>query len=658
MTSRRPIRERGAALLIMVMIIGLGSTWYLVSQLNAESGGMTAVYRARNALILNRAKLALIGYVAAKAAEAGENNPGRFPCPEAVNTIGTTSEGTSAPVVTPSTPTCNSIGRFPWRTVGLEKLVDTAGEPLWYVVGPSWRLTNSSSTLLINSDTSGDLTVDSQQVVALIIAPGAAMNAQSATGCTAHNQTRSTPAPSMDAANYIECFNSGTLQFVTTAASSSYNDQAVRITVADVMPAIEAAIANRIEREILPALQTVYTPATWGFSGSNPVLPFAAAFANPGSGAGTSNYQGAANTYAGLLPFNQTQGCTVSASDPRCTTTFLSWSSSGPAQSGGTGSIHTGEAPYPNTCSWESAEVFSCIGAYNRPTISLNLTVTVTNVAMGLRKLDLANLTFTAENDFNCSPCWGQQTVAYTATTSLNADGSATISVVGSALPDIDSAGWGTWATYKISFNRAFIGDHALLDTANATTGWFARNEWYRLVYYAMSPSNTAVEVATERSCSAAPADCLTVTNMTPSSSKSALLVLAGRSVNGSTRPSATLADYLEFGNANAVYEKQSVGPVPAMIYADTGAADAYNIAVTSLATGASFQFKATNANTGPSTLNTTATGTRSLVNADGSNLVAGTIQANAAIQVTWDGTQFLLSKRPFNDRFAAIASN
>jgi hypothetical protein len=97
---------------------------------------------------------------------------------------------------------------------------------------------------------------------------------------------------------------------------------------------------------------------------------------------------------------------------------------------------------------------------------------------------------------------------------------------------------------------------------------------------------------------------------------------------------------------------------VAAMIHADTGAANAYTVAVTFLATGAGFQFRATNANTGDSTLNTTATGTRSLLNPDGSNLAAATIQANAAVQVTWDGTQFVLSKRPFNDRIAAIAGN
>ena len=91
---------------------------------------------------------------------------------------------------------------------------------------------------------------------------------------------------------------------------------------------------------------------------------------------------------------------------------------------------------------------------------------------------------------------------------------------------------------------------------------------------------------------------------------------------------------------------------------ADTGTANAYVLPVASLASTRTLQFRALNSNTGTSTLNTTATGTRGLVNADGSNLAAATILANAAVQVTWDGTNFVLAKRPFNDRVVVSGSN
>jgi hypothetical protein len=73
---------------------------------------------------------------------------------------------------------------------------------------------------------------------------------------------------------------------------------------------------------------------------------------------------------------------------------------------------------------------------------------------------------------------------------------------------------------------------------------------------------------------------------------------------------------------------------------------------------GRPLQFKAVNANTGPSTLTAVGVGATNLVNADGSGLSASQIQANAVSEVVYDGTQFKLYKRPFNDRVIVIDSN
>jgi hypothetical protein len=68
--------------------------------------------------------------------------------------------------------------------------------------------------------------------------------------------------------------------------------------------------------------------------------------------------------------------------------------------------------------------------------------------------------------------------------------------------------------------------------------------------------------VASERSCSTA-GDCLAITNATATTDATTpsalLLLLAGRSVNGSTRPSSTLSDYLESSNATGAYVKMPV---------------------------------------------------------------------------------------------------
>jgi hypothetical protein len=460
--------------------------------------------------------------------------------------------------------------------------------------------------------------------------------------------------------NYLECENATAptpdATFVTTGPSGSFNDQVVKITVADILPGIEAAIADRIQREILPALQTVYTPGTWGFSGSNPVLPFAAPFDSPGPGTGTSNYHGAAGTYAGLLPFNQMRNCTVSTSDPRCTSTVLTWSkASADVQTAGTGSIRT-----QSSCAWESS-LYVCTGEYLQPSISVTLSVKVANVAGGLRTLSLpdSKVSFTAQND--TAGGWGTQTIPFTKSVALDANGDLVITVAGGTLPDIATAGWGTYALYKVSIDDSsaspVFGDHALLDSTDGTTGWFVRNEWYRLLYYAVSQGNSAARLPAERSCVAA-GNCLTIANLTPSTSTSAALILSGRSINGSARPSATLADYLEFGNTHGSFEKLFVPPGGAVTYADAGTANAFSVPVASLSVGGTFQFKAKTTNTGTSTLTTTATGLKDLVNADGSNLGASTIQANAIVEVAYDGTRFLLLKRPINDRFAVLGAN
>ena len=152
------------------------------------------------------------------------------------------------------------------------------------------------------------------------------------------------------------------------------------------------------------------------------------------------------------------------------------------------------------------------------------------------------------------------QTVPCTTTVALQSNGSATLTVSTALLPDVASSGWGTYADYMININSAAVGDHSLLDSTSVTTGstgWFVRNEWYRLLYYAVSQSNTAARLPLERSCTTA-GDCLAVTNMTPSN-KSALLIFAGRSINGNSRPSSTLSDYLESGNATASYVSKTV---------------------------------------------------------------------------------------------------
>lgn len=78
---------------------------------------------------------------------------------------------------------------------------------------------------------------------------------------------------------------------------------------------------------------------------------------------------------------------------------------------------------------------------------------------------------------------------------------------------------------------------------------------------------------------------------------------------------------------------------------ADTGAADAYVIApspaITSYVTGQIFVFKATNTNTGASTINVNSLGVKNIKKNVTQDLIAGDIVASNIYQIVYDGTAF-----------------
>jgi hypothetical protein len=143
-----PRPQRGAALLAMLAVLVMGASWWLVTALNTPVN-RTALHRSHNAEVLQQAKQALIGWAALQAIKDTEENPGRLPCPEAAANIGNPSfEGTAS-----GNCTLPAVGRLPWRTLGLDKLQDADGEPLWYVVSDGWALRSSAAIMGINSNT-------------------------------------------------------------------------------------------------------------------------------------------------------------------------------------------------------------------------------------------------------------------------------------------------------------------------------------------------------------------------------------------------------------------------------------------------------------------------------------------------------------------------
>jgi hypothetical protein len=152
-------------------------------------------------------------------------------------------------------------------------------------------------------------------------------------------------------------------------------------------------------------------------------------------------------------------------------------------ETGGLGSIEA-------FCSWESAGVRYCEGGYGPDSnqgddVVVQMTATFTNVAMGLRALDMTRIQVRARDDPTGSPWIENVPVSYRAemndgSTSGKPRGSVTIRAW-ATLPNLVVEGWGWLAIYEMRIDRRVIADHAVVNPDHPTFGWFVRNEWFRL---------------------------------------------------------------------------------------------------------------------------------------------------------------------------------
>jgi len=186
--------------------------------------------------------------------------------------------------------------------------------------------------------------------------------------------------------------------------------------------------------------------------------------------------------------------------------------------------------------------------------MNFTLAATANNVGMALRKFD-TTVAMT-----------GIDPAGRSAGALMASDGSARVTLSGSMpisggnlISDALCTLLGlTCYQMNISMPIALLADHPVLNSTDPVTGWFMRNEWYRVLYYAAAQTTTPAALPAAPACTAG-TNCVTVSNLTPANNKRAILILTGRSINGSGRPSGTLADYLEFGNATGAYERQPV---------------------------------------------------------------------------------------------------
>ena len=243
-------KQTGAALLALMLVLIIGSSYFLVTKLNTN----LALTRQseETGLALNAAKIALIGYAITfpDHDDSGViDGPGYLPCPD-LNNDGSAASNCSAGGNT-------TIGRLPNQTLRLEELRDASGQRLWYALSENFRF-GTWKTIPLNSESpsSAELTINvtTDDIVAIIFAPGVPVIGQ--------NRDPSVTSITAEISNYLEGDNNNLdTSFVTTLGGTTrkdgeydnndnyiFNDRLVVITRQELMEAVEKRVLGEVRK--------------------------------------------------------------------------------------------------------------------------------------------------------------------------------------------------------------------------------------------------------------------------------------------------------------------------------------------------------------------------------------------------------------------------
>ncbi len=285
-----PKSQAGSVLLIFVLLLIIGSSYFLVIKLNTSLAKTRQDEQTR--IALSAARNALIGYAITfpdRDTSGVVDGPGYLPCPDLDND-GSASANCSLGGGT-------TIGRLPNKTLRLEELRDASGQRLWYALSANFRF-GSYKTIPLNSEspTSAELSVNGVgDIVAVIISPGSPVDGQ--------DRDPSETAIANEITHYLEGDNNDRdISYITTLGDSirqdgeydandnhTFNDRLVFITRQELMQAVEKRVLGEVKQTLLN-YQT----------GNNNAFPWLSPFANPES----SNYLWTASTREGHLPLS------------------------------------------------------------------------------------------------------------------------------------------------------------------------------------------------------------------------------------------------------------------------------------------------------------------------------------------------------------------
>jgi len=574
--------QRGFALIALLALAALISAFLIASALNLTSAGISNEREDRSMSALRKAKAALIAYAANEQWQLykvqATDQPGALPCPDIVHDGTEAEEGDSDCVAAGFSSTSNLIGRIPWKTLGIDDLRDASGERLWYALAHNFR--KLSGTTVINSDTQpcdtpacnpvNDIqltvtgTAPASNIVAIVFAPGQALDLRQIGGPLQNRPADHTDPAYINPINYLENFSLGDAtgrhySFTTNAIPvDTFNDRLLVITQADLMAAVEPVVAARIERDVKPLLQDYFTK--WG------AYPFAVSFPPPPAlqpnTAGV--YLGVPGKTSGLLPL--TNSDTFTWQNP--TVTQIPPGDGSPTVTSASCSISSSQAVCTVNYNGPGPPSDTCGGCNDRPDIRLEVLLANASTAFADKPAPVTaaeNLAMldgngdTPTNQLSPYGLWskaGSPPRVPTGGTFVAQVGGWTLTYTGRLQ---NAADMHHQATITIPLPApSYLSK--LDPVANPSIAWFISNQWYRQTYYAVS-QNYLPGASPGPPCTAG-TTCLTVNNLpTPNNNKQAILVFTGRALGGQTRPSGTLANYLEGQNstpADLIFEHRA----------------------------------------------------------------------------------------------------
>jgi len=266
----RSTSQRGAVLLVgllMLMAAMAAGLMVIFGQKFAESRRSAVTSKA-----LAAAKEGLISYSLAIDLTAGATRPGSLPCPDrhAVNDPDAGKEST------PCSTNATSLGRLPWRTLGLPDLRDGSGERLWYSVSDRFRRPNQLLAFGgINPDTYGRISLrnidgttflaaanTANGAAALIIAPGPPLRRMDGMQQARSNANYLLPQHYLDCAGNA-CATEDNANFVQGSAGNGFiagtvftgqqlavNDQILTLSANELITASARAVARTVLLEL------------------------------------------------------------------------------------------------------------------------------------------------------------------------------------------------------------------------------------------------------------------------------------------------------------------------------------------------------------------------------------------------------------------------